>query len=295
MDILLTGKQGQLGWELQRTLDRLGPIRAFDARELDLRDLSHLREVIRDLKPRVVVNAAAYTAVDRAEEEMETALAVNAAAPGVLAEETRRLGASLVHFSTDYVFDGEKGGLYQESDTPNPLSVYGRSKLAGEEAIRAAGSAYLIFRTSWVYSLRRECFVTKVLSWARKHETLRIVDDQTGNPTWCRALAETVAQLLDRTGDDPVRWIEERRGVYHLASADSASRYEWARAILELDPRREEQVVRQVLPASSRDFPTSARRPANSSLDCGRFDATFGISLPEWKKTLSLAMQSPEY
>ena len=296
MKTLLTGKNGQLGWELQRALAPLGALHAFDSSGLDLRDLPRLREVVRDLKPSVIVNAAAYTAVDLAESDIETAQTVNGAAPGVLAEEAARLGAALVHFSTDYVFDGLKGSPYTETDSANPLGAYGESKLAGEHAIQEAGGSYWIFRTSWVYSLRRDSlvtkpsFVTKVLEWAREHETLRVVADQTAGPTWCRTLAEVVARLLREAGEDPSTWIGERGGLYHLAAGGYASRYEWAKAILKYDPRPEEQVVRQVLPAASSEFPTPAQRPAFSALDCGLFDSTFGIPRPGWEESLRSAL-----
>jgi dTDP-4-dehydrorhamnose reductase len=290
MKILITGKNGQVGWELQRTLAPFGALYAFDSAELDLRDLARLREVVRSLKPDAIVNAGAYTAVDKAESEPEIARAVNGAAPGVLAEEAARIGAALIHFSTDYVFDGRKGTPYIETDSPNPLGAYGESKLAGERAVLEAGGKFLIFRTSWVYSLRRESFVTKVLEWARRNETLRIVADQTAGPTWCRTLAETLARIFGEAGDDVPNWIGDRSGLYHLAAEGYASRYEWAEAILRYDPRREEQVVRQVLPAASSDFPTPAERPAFSALDCGLFDRTFRIPRPGWEEALKSAM-----
>jgi dTDP-4-dehydrorhamnose reductase len=279
-----------VGWELQRTLAPFGALYAFDSAELDLRDLARLREVVRSLKPDAIVNAGAYTAVDKAESEPEIARAVNGAAPGVLAEEAARIGAALIHFSTDYVFDGRKGTPYIETDSPNPLGAYGESKLAGERAVLEAGGKFLIFRTSWVYSLRRESFVTKVLEWARRNETLRIVADQTAGPTWCRTLAETLARIFGEAGDDVPNWIGDRSGLYHLAAEGYASRYEWAEAILRYDPRREEQVVRQVLPAASSDFPTPAERPAFSALDCGLVDRTFRIPRPGWEEALKSAM-----
>jgi dTDP-4-dehydrorhamnose reductase len=290
MKILLSGKNGQVGWELQQALAPLGALHAFNSSGLDLRDLPRLREVVRDLKPDLIVNAAAYTAVDLAESDIETAQTVNGAAPGVLAEEADLVGAALIHFSTDYVFDGRKRSPYTESDLPNPLSVYGSSKLAGEQAIQETGGSYLIFRTSWVYSLRRESFVTKVLEWARKHETLRIVADQTAGPTWCRTLAETVARLLREAGEGAPAWIGERSGLYHLAAEGYSSRFEWAEAILRYDPRPEEQVVKQVLQASSDEFPTPAERPAFSALDCGLFDRTFRIPRPGWEESLRSAL-----
>lgn len=321
MRILLLGNTGQLGWELERALAPLGEVTALDYPELNLADEGRVRLVVRRGAPQVIVNATAYTAVDRAETEPDLAMAINARAPAILAEEARRLGAALIHFSTDYVFDGTKGAPYVESDTPHPLGVYGQSKLAGEQAIQQIGGAYLILRTAWVYSLRRDSFVTKVLQWARQQRTLRLATDQVSNPTWARMLAEATAQLLamgnapslppsgsprtQRTGTggesaapSPISalemgegWGGGRAGLYHLAGDGYASRFEWAQAILRLDPRREEQVVEEIQPALSTDFPTPARRPLFSALNCDKFAATFGLRLPPWEDALRLAME----
>jgi len=290
MRILLLGKFGQLGWELLRTLPALGEVTALDYPEIDLAHPESLRPVLRAAQPQMIVNATAYTAVDKAEGERELAQAINARAPGVMAEAARELGAALIHVSTDYVFDGEKGSSYVESDPVNPLGVYGISKLDGERAIEAVGGAHLILRTSWVYSLRRDSFVTKVLQWSRQQPTLKVVSDQVSNPTWARMLAEIMAQLLARAGEEPFGYLHERRGVYHLAGDGSCSRLEWAQEILANDLRREEQVTREILPALTRDFPTPARRPLFSALDCSKFSQTFGLRLPNWKEALRLAM-----
>jgi len=289
--ILLLGKWGQLGWELHRALCPLGEVIAKDFPEIDLVQGAEVRQLVRDVKPQLIVNATAYTAVDKAESEPELAMAINAEAPGVLAEEAARLNAVLIHYSTDYVFDGTKGQPYRENDTPNPLNMYGKSKLAGEKAIENVGGVYLILRTSWVYSLRRDSFVTKVLEWARKQSTLRIVTDQVSNPTWCRMLAEVTAQLLAMGGKNLIDWLRERRGLYHLAGAGYASRFEWAQAILSHDPHKEEQVVRELQPARTADFPTAAQRPLFSALDCRHFERTFGLSLPHWEVALRMAME----
>jgi len=290
MRILLLGNIGQLGWELERTLATVGGVLAFNYPEIDLTQPYGLRDLVRKVEPRIIVNAAAYTAVDQAEREADVAHAINAVAPGIMAEAAREIGAALIHYSTDYVFDGMKGAPYVETDDPNPLGVYGSSKLAGERAIQAVGSAALILRTSWVYSLRRESFVTKVLEWGRRQAVLRIVDDQIGNPTWCRMLAEITAQLIAKAGPDPVGWIGDRRGLYHLAGSGHASRLEWAKEILTLDPKKSEQVVRELLPAKTGDFPTPARRPLFSALNCDLFNKTFGLRLPDWREALKLAM-----
>ncbi len=288
--ILLLGKNGQLGWELQRTLAPLGSITAIDYEDVDFMDASALRRAVRAAAPQLIVNAAAYTDVDKAESEKERAYAINAAAPGILAEEARRLGAGMIHYSTDYVFDGRKGTPYTEEDKPSPLSIYGASKLAGEQAVQSIGGAYLIFRTAWVYSRRGSNFVNKVLEWSRQRQTLRVVDDQVSNPTWARLLAESTALVLARAGTDFVPWLTERRGLYHLAGGGYASRLAWARAVLELDPARNQQIVREVLPAATSEFPTPARRPLFSALDCTRFAEVFGLHLVDWRDGLRLCL-----
>jgi dTDP-4-dehydrorhamnose reductase len=237
------------------------------------------------------LNATAYTAVDRAESEPELALVVNGSAPGYLAEAAASVGAALVHISTDYVFDGAKGSPYIETDAPNPLSVYGRSKWAGEQAIVQVDGAYIILRTSWLYSLRRDSFVTKVLSWARQQTSLRVVADQVSNPTWARPMAEAMAQLLAMGGREIGPWLRERKGIYHLAGDGYASRLEWAQEILRCDPKPHEQIARELLPAWTADFPTPAQRPLFSALDCGLFCQTFGLCLPPWQDALRLATQ----
>lgn len=287
MRILVLGNTGQVGWEAHRALSTLGEVLAFDYPEVDFTHLQDLRQLVADLKPQVIYNAVAYTAVDRAESESERVRLINATAPGVLAEEAARLGAVLVHFSTDYVFDGKKGCAYTEDDTPNPLNVYGATKLEGEQAIQQVGGAYLVLRTSWVYSNRKDSFVNKVLQWSKDKPSIRIVMDQVSNPTWARSLAEITGQLLARGGTDLVDWIKERRGVYHLAGSGTASRMEWAQAIVQ---NGADHPV-EVLPALTSEFPTPAERPLYSALDCARFARTFHLELPEWRQALALSMQ----
>lgn len=286
MKILLLGKNGQLGWEVQRTLAPLGDVFALASNELDITQFDKLRITIREIQPQIILNAAAYTDVDRAESEPERVMAINARAPGVMAEEARAINAVLIHYSTDYVFDGLKNAPYIETDETNALNVYGQSKLAGEQAISQAGARHVILRTSWVYSLRGSGFVSKVLSWARERETLRVVSDQIGSPTSARMLAETMATLLERGAG----YLHERAGVYHLASIGNVSRLEWARAILDFDPDKKEQITRELLPALSVEFSTPALRPPFSALDCSKFEKTFNVLLPEWKSALKLAM-----
>ena len=290
MNILLFGKNGQLGWEFQRILPILGNVVALDREELDLCDGEAIQKTIAELKPDLIVNASAYTDVDLSEKETELAMKINALAPGFMAEMAHRVGAVFIHYSTDYVFDGGKNAPYIETDTVNPLNMYGKSKLMGEENIKQAGQAYLILRTSWVYSLRGNSFVNKVLKWSRQNKTLKIVDDQISNPTWARTLAEITGFVVADKKKNFYEHIRERRGIYHLAGSGYASRYEWATQILANDPEQSEQMVQLVEPASTADFPTPAVRPLFSALDCTLFEQTFGLRLPAWKDTLQLAM-----
>src|SRR5215216_6023324 len=279
MKILLFGAMGQLGTELQRTLSAHGEIFPFDIHNLNLEIAGDVRETIRRVSPSVIVNASAYTAVDQAESEAEKAFIVNGDIPGLFAEEAAKLHAFLIHYSTDYVFDGTKGSPYVEEDETNPLGVYGKSKLAGEEAIKAGHANYLILRTSWVYSRNRSSFVTKVLEWARKQEKLSIVSDQVSNPTWARTLAVITAQLLGKG----LERLIGHRGLYHVAGGGYASRLDWAKKIIELDIDKHEQKVKEIIPALTSDFPTSAQRPLFSALDCSQFQSTFDIALPKWE------------
>ena len=288
--ILLLGKNGQLGWEFQRTLPSLGSLTALDWPEIDFSKADSLRALVREIRPQIIINAAAYTAVDKAESEVSLAAAINATAPGILAEEAAALGAALIHYSTDYVFGGLKGSLYTEADVPNPLNVYGRTKLDGERAIQQVGGAYWIFRTSWVYSLRRDSFVTKVLEWSRRQQTLRVVSDQVGCPTWCRQLAEISTLAIAAGRSDVAGWVGQTNGLYHLAGSGSASRLEWAQEILKLDPHREEQTVTEIVPALTAEFPTPAQRPLYAPMSCEAFTGVFGLRLPPWQDALRLLM-----
>jgi dTDP-4-dehydrorhamnose reductase len=291
MRILLLGNTGQLGWELERTLAPLGEVIALDYPQINLVEADSIRHTVQSVAPQVIVNATGYTAVDRAETEPDQAAAINAHAPGILADAAHRLGAALIHYSTDYVFDGTKGRPYIETDIPNPLGIYAQTKLAGEQAVQQVGGSFLILRLSWMYSLRRDSFVTKILQWARQQPILRVVTDQIGNPIWARMAAEATAQILAMGGKDVVPWLMERKDLYHFVGPDHASRYEWAQAILRLEPHGEEQVVEQVLPALTVDFPTPARRPLFSALNSVRLTRTFGLRLPMWEDALKMAME----
>ena len=287
MNILLTGKNGQVGWELARALLPLGNVAAFDHAGLDLADAAAVRRKLDEVRPDAIVNAAAYTAVDRAESEPELASAINAAAPALLAQEAARRGALLIHYSTDYVFDGAKAAPYVETDPTAPLGAYGRSKLAGEEGIRAAGCEHLIFRTSSVYGARGANFLRTILRLAAEREELRVVNDQIGAPTWARLIAEATAHALKQA-------MRERRdgafrsGTYHLAAAGETSWHGFASAIVE---GRQGLRVKAVTPITTVDYPTPAQRPANSRLDTGAFRARFGLALPDWRDCLQLCLE----
>jgi len=288
MKIFVLAENGQLGWELCRTLAPLGDVIASDYPQVDLQKPETVINLMRLEKPALFVNAAAYTAVDQAETDHERARSINATGVGVIAEECKRIGAAFIHYSTDYVFDGKKGSPYVESDETNPLSVYGKSKLEGEQLVQQIGGDYLIFRTSWVYSMRGQGgFIAKVLQWSRQQETLRMVTDQVSNPTWARMLAEATAHIVSRGQG----YMAERKGLYHLAGSGFASRFDWAKEILELDANRHEQKTKELLPALTADFPLPAERPLFSALDCSRFESTFGMKLPDWKAALRLATQ----
>ncbi len=293
MKILLTGKNGQVGYELERTLQSLGEVTAVDYDQMDLTNLDQVRAVIRSVKPGLIVNPAAYTAVDSAEAEPELAMRINGEAPGVIAEEAKRLGAAMIHYSTDYVFDGSKIGSYTEDDLPNPINVYGHTKLAGERAVQAAGIPYLILRTSWVYGLRGKNFLLTVRRLMQERDELRIVADQHGAPTWCRTLADTtaniVAQLMAVGGRERMAqdgW-QERAGIYHVTAQGQTTWHEFAQAILARLPTAKKPLI---TPIRTQDYPLPARRPANSVMSCERLIDTF-CRLPDWETALKLCVE----
>ncbi|HEY5993190.1 MAG TPA: dTDP-4-dehydrorhamnose reductase [Gallionellaceae bacterium] len=285
--ILLTGKNGQVGWELQRTLATLGKVVALDVEELDLSNPEAIRSAVRTIRPQIIVNPAAYTAVDKAESEPGAAQAINAEAPGVFAEEAKALGAWMVHYSTDYVFDGNKQGAYFETDMPNPQSVYGKTKLAGEEAVRAAGGKHLILRTSWVYGSRGHNFMLTMLRLARERKELRVVDDQVGAPTWCRSLAEITAQILAQL-HLPGREEGQVSGTYHLTSSGSVSWHGFAKAIIDRSGLENKP---SLVAIPSHEYPTPAVRPKNSVLSNEKLGRTFGLAAGDWLDNLELCMQ----
>jgi dTDP-4-dehydrorhamnose reductase len=281
MRVLVCGHNGQVAQALKTQLAGLGEIHLLGRDQLDLAQPEALREPLRQLAPGLIINAAAYTAVDQAESEPDTAFAINAQAPGVLAEEALRLGAPLIHYSTDYVFDGEKATPYNEQDVPNPLGVYGRSKLAGEQAIAAVGGAHLILRTSWVYSLHGRNFLLTMQRLLQEKPQLRVVDDQIGAPTWATTIALSTRVLIER-------WQAGRAGAwgtYHLAAQGQTSWFGFAQAIGEQLKARGLPCA-ELLPIPSSEYPTPARRPANSRLDCSRLAREWGVTLPHWQQAL---------
>jgi dTDP-4-dehydrorhamnose reductase len=297
--ILLTGRDGQLGYELARTLAPLGPVAATTRTRLDLADEDAIRACVRALKPSLIVNAAAYTAVDRAETERDLAFAVNARAPAVLAEEASRLAIPLVHFSTDYVFDGTpprdaagRARPYREDDPPRPLGAYGESKLAGEEAIRAVAGVALILRIAWVYAERGRNFLLTMMRLAMERDEVRVVDDQIGCPTYARLVAEATAQILAASGPaDGWRALADRQGIYHLAGAGATSWHGFAAAIFAARAQAGERTPR-LTAIPTRDYPTPAARPAYSVLDAGKVRETFGLALPDWQSQLALCLEA---
>jgi dTDP-4-dehydrorhamnose reductase len=291
MEIVLLGSAGQLGLALSGALGSFAKVTAFDRGSLDLANVGALREALRAARPAVVVNAAAFTDVDGAERDEEAAMRVNRDAVAAMGEECRRLGAGLVHYSTDFVFDGKASTPYREDDPTEPLGAYGRSKLAGEQALAASGAPAIVLRTAWVYSPRRRSFVASILRLARERESLRIVSDQAGSPTFAGDLACATALLLYGMRRDPFGAIDEARGVYHLAGGGIATRFELATATIASDPGSSEHRVRNVEPVSTAAYPLPAPRPAFAPLDCEKIRKRFGIALPFWRDALARALR----
>ena len=286
MKILLLGKNGQIGWELQRTLAPFGEITALGRRELDLANGPAISQAVRTVRPDLIVNAAAYTAVDKAEEEPELAMAINGIAPGILAAEAAQTKALLIHYSTDYVFNGTKQTPYVEKDAPNPINTYGQTKLAGEEAIINTGCRHLILRTSWVYGSRGQNFLLTILHLAAERNELAIVNDQHGTPTWCRMIAEATAQII-ATG----RTFKCVEGIYHLTAAGQTTWYGFAEAIINNLKQKNKQLP--LLKAiKTADNPTPATRPAYSVLDNNLIEKNYNICLPHWQFQFQLAVEA---
>jgi dTDP-4-dehydrorhamnose reductase len=305
--ILLTGTTGQVGWELQRSLLTLGKVITCDRQTLDLAKPDRIRAAIAEIQPDLIINPAAYTAVDKAESEPALAMQINGVAPGIMAAEAKKLGAAIIHYSTDYVFDGSKETAYVETDPTNPLGVYGKTKLAGEEAIAQSGANYLILRTCWVYGRIGKNFLLTMLQLFRQKEELRVVSDQLGTPTWSRLIAQVTAHIVTQaisnvsnpqdmrssnlTGAaDLANWFADRTGIYHLTAGGSTSWYGFAEAIRKGDRQAEQQIIKAIKPISTAEYPTPAQRPANSQLDPTKLSKTFAIELPTWQECLAMVL-----
>ncbi|SAK71716.1 dTDP-4-dehydrorhamnose reductase [Caballeronia fortuita] len=286
--VLLTGVNGQVGFELARSLQGLGKVIALDRGKLDLDNPDAIRRIVREMKPSLIVNPAAYTAVDKAESDIDAAMRANGEAPGVLAEEAKRLGAALVHYSTDYVFDGTKDGAYVEDDAVNPQNVYGKSKLAGEQAIAASGCDHLIFRTSWVYGARGKNFLLTMLRLGAERDELSVVADQIGAPTWANTIAALTAHVLAQGVRADRDWWEQKSGIYHLSASGSTSWHGFAEAIFAKSSLAKKPAVKPI-PASA--YPTPASRPANSRMSQRKLFDAFGIEPPDWADALDLCMR----
>ncbi len=282
---LILGSNGQVGWELRRTLAPLGRVIAVDREGrvdalTDLADLDRLRLLLDKLNPGIVVNAAAYTDVERAENEEDLALRINAEAPAVIGQWAAQHGAPVVHYSTDYVYDGSKQALYAEDEPPNPLNAYGRTKLAGDNALLASGADVVILRASWLYGTRRPNFLHAMQELLAERDEVQVIDDQIGAPVWCRALAEATAQIVGQVLRGQAD-LAAQRGVYHLTAGGATSWYGFAQALCEL---REYNC--KVQPVSTAGYPSAVNRPLNSRLDCSKAEAQFGIRLPDWRTSL---------
>ncbi len=290
--ILLIGKDGQVGWQLRRTLAPLGDIAAYDHPHLDLADIDLTRAIIKEVQPTLIVNAAAYTDVDKAEGDSDKAMAINGIAPGMLAEEAKKLGAGIVHYSTDYVFDGNKASPYTEKDKANPLNVYGKTKLAGDQAIQDSGAPYLIFRTSWVYGIRGNNFMRTLLKLFAEREEISIVEDQIGAPTWSRMIAEVTAQVLGQAFSPATDFsLKNISGLYNLTAAGETSWYGFAQSIADhattqhLTPK-----VSQLKPIPSVEYPLPAVRSKYGVLSHQKLNNTFGLTIPTWNEQLALCI-----
>ncbi len=291
MKLLVIGSNGQVGWELVRSLQPLGTVISIDRHRVDLADLKRLETVIRKIAPNVIINAAAYTAVDRAEENETLAFQINGRAPEVLASEAKRSGALLVHYSTDYVFDGAKGSAYTEEDPPCPINVYGHSKLMGEEAVHSVGPDYLILRLSWIYAARGSNFLRTILRISQKQDALSIVTDQVGAPTWARLVAESTAHVIRQSQFE--RGLGSfRSGLFHLAAAGETSWFGFAQAIIEQARRFPEMniALKELTAIPGADYPTAAQRPVNSCLSSAKLEEKFTLQMAEWKQSLVFCM-----
>lgn len=282
-NILIIGNKGQVGWELQRTLAPIGNVIGHDRETLDISSPQSIQEVIRQVKPSIIVNAAAYTAVDKAETDQSICSAINTTGPMLLAEQAKKQQALLIHYSTDYVFDGSSTNPYKEIDSPNPQNFYAKSKLEGDLAIAASGCKHIILRTSWVYGSRGHNFLLTMLKLGQQRDTLKIVDDQIGAPTWSRMIAESTAQIVTN--------YEDQNGIYNLTSEGKTSWFGFAKAIFDLQASKTSCKVPNLINIPSSEYPTPAKRPQNSLLCHEKLLKTFGIRLPNWKAALEMCFE----
>jgi len=290
--ILVLGRNGQVGWELRHKLACLGEVIAIDYPEVDLSRPDTIRIAIRNAEPKIIVNAAAYTAVDKAESDPDLAMAINGTAPGVIAEIAKKFGSVLVHYSTDYVFDGTKQCAYVETDPYNPVNVYGKTKLAGDDAIKSAGGDYLILRTSWVYGARGSNFLLTMLRLAQEKQEIQIVDDQIGAPTSSECIAQATANILAQLGAPSGGGLDGRSGIYNMTNTGETSWFGFAKALLTRSAGIFNFTVPNIIPICTSDYPRPAKRPANSRLSCQRMEETFGIVMPDWEQGLSLVLET---
>jgi len=290
MKILLLGKNGQVGWELARAMLPLGEVIALDRQQMDFVNLEALRLTIHAIHPDLIVNAAAYTAVDKAESEQENTFLCNATAVDAIAQEAKKIGALLIHYSTDYIFDGTKNSPYLENDVVNPLNVYGKSKLAGENAIIASGVDYLILRTTWVFAARGQNFLKSILRLAAERDTLNIVADQIGAPTWARVIAQTTAHIIQQVKQERENKLFVS-GVFHLTSAGDTSWHGFAQKIVELASPHCQLKTHVISPIPTSQYPTPAKRPLNSRLCTDKLTQRFGVVMPTWETSLKLCME----
>ncbi len=291
--ILIIGNQGQVGWELQRTMTTLGEVVAIGRQTkpiaIDLENPDTIRKAVREINPDWIINAAAYTLVDKAEEEPDLAMVVNGIAPGILAEEAKALGVPMIHYSTDYVFDGNATEPYLEGSPANPLSVYGKTKLAGDKAIEAIDGQYLIFRTGWVYGYRGHNFLMTIKRLAMAKNELSVVDDQVGSPTWCRHIAEITADIVTYQIEKPARPMQD---IYNLTAGGQASWYEFANAIVDLLGKSKNIKVTNIRPLQTDEYPLPAPRPAYSVLDNSKLSTSYDLAIPSWTVGLIDAMDT---
>lgn len=292
MKILLFGKNGQVGWELSRSLQPAGELIALGKEDADFYNLEDLRSIVRKNKPDVIVNAVAYTAVDKAESDEESAVIINGVAPGVLAEEALKLNALFVHYSTDYVFDGVKETPYEEVDEPNPVNAYGRTKLAGERAVQSSGCEYLIFRTSWVYASRGHNFLLTILKLAKERDELSIVSDQVGSPTTARLIADTTILCIQKAIEEKLAGVFSS-DLYHLTTSGHTSWYGFTKEIVRIASESKDLrlTIKDIKAIPTAEYPAPAKRPKNSQLTLKKLEEEFRIEMPDWQSALELCIE----